>query len=509
MRVHLVNPANHSFGVATITPRWLYVLAGATPPQFGDPVIVDEAVAPLEPASIEPGDVVGIGIHTSNALRGYEVGRLAAERKAYVVYGGIHATLYPEEAFTYGAADSVVTGDGEVAWGQLLRDHGEGRTERVYAGGRLAPEALSSARWDLVPRGRYLVGCVQTVRGCPKHCSFCSVWRTDGQKPRQRAHQMVLQEVLALRELGFRFVLLADDNFYPVTYSDLTTAERKGDTARLAELRAIRQERFELLEALGSLPPDMLFFTQITMEAAEDTEFLDAMSKARVKFVLVGVESVSPEGLKAIKKDFNVAGDALVAQLQTFSRHGVNVLGSFIFGLPTDRPDVFDATLDVAKRAEIAFAQFVRLTPFPGTVDFMHWEKRMRVDGPESAKLARYWLIPYTERPKIQVPHPSMSASDLLAGTTHVWRSFYSYGSIWRRSKVMPSLKARLFFVIASKLFERTYFHTGVASDSARSDRAASISGHLSRISHRLITWQAAASSRSAAQRSAAPVSYS
>src|SRR5262245_61105901 len=78
VRVHLLNPANHSFGVATITitPRWLYVLAGATPAEFGDPIIVDEAVAPIDPDSIQPGDIVGIGIHTSNALRGYEVGRL-------------------------------------------------------------------------------------------------------------------------------------------------------------------------------------------------------------------------------------------------------------------------------------------------------------------------------------------------------------------------------------------------------------------------------------------------
>jgi radical SAM superfamily enzyme YgiQ (UPF0313 family) len=247
---------------------------------------------------------------------------------------------------------------------------------------------------------------------------------------------------------------------------------------------------------MATLPPDMMFFTQITMEAAEDVEFLQAMSRAHISFVLVGVETVSPQGLKAIRKDFNAAGDALVERLRVFSRNGVNVLASFIFGLPTDQPDVFDATVDVAERAEVALAQFLRLTPFPGTVDFMHWEKRMRAElqEPERSRLTRYWLVPYHERPKVQVAHPTMSSSELLTHTVRAWRRFYRLGSIWRRSHVMASLKTRLLFVLASKLFVQMYFHTGIASDSARATRAASWSGALSRVSHRLIARQVAAS---------------
>jgi len=103
MRVHLINPSHVSFGVAVITPRWLYVLAAATGTTWGDPLIVDETIAHVDPESIAPGDVVGIGIHTGNALRGYEVGRLARERGAWVVFGGIHATLFPEEPPELGA----------------------------------------------------------------------------------------------------------------------------------------------------------------------------------------------------------------------------------------------------------------------------------------------------------------------------------------------------------------------------------------------------------------------
>src|SRR5438309_365770 len=168
--------------------------------------------------------------------------------------------------------------------------------------------------------------------------------RTDGQRPRQRTSDGVIHEIIELRRMGFRFIALADDNFYPVTLQDLELARRQNAHDRLAQLQAIRDERFELLARLAELPKDMVFFTQITMEAAEDPEFLDAMRKARIKGALVGVESVTPEGLKAVFKEFNSAGRDLVQRLRTFRQHGVYVLGSFIFGLPTHRPDTFQAT---------------------------------------------------------------------------------------------------------------------------------------------------------------------
>ena len=94
MKVHLINPSDTAFGTAVITPRWLFVLAASTPPEFGDPVLWDETVRHVDASSVKPGDVVGIGIHTGNALRGYSVGRWLKERGAFVIFGGIHATLY-------------------------------------------------------------------------------------------------------------------------------------------------------------------------------------------------------------------------------------------------------------------------------------------------------------------------------------------------------------------------------------------------------------------------------
>jgi radical SAM superfamily enzyme YgiQ (UPF0313 family) len=487
VRIHLINPSDLSFGTAVITPRWLYVLAAATPDRYGSPSIVDETLEQFDPDSISPGDVVGIGIHTANALRGYHLGRLARTRGAHVVFGGIHATLFPDEVRQHGAADAVVTGDGELVWPGLLSDCEAGAPKPRYDGGRIDGASFTPARWDLLPADRYMWGSVQTVRGCPKHCSFCSVWRTDGQKPRQRSVTAVIREIVALRRKGFRFILLADDNFYPVTLADLAAADRRADKQRLAALTALREERFELMARLGELPPDMVFYTQITMEAAEDPEFLAAMRRARIRGALVGIESVTPEGLKAVYKNFNDAGDALVTRLQAFRSQGVHVLGSFIFGLPTDRPDTFDATATLAQRAGVSFAQFVMLTPFPGTLDFAKWERESTdVASVDGVPLTRYWLIPPSQRPKVYAPHPTMSAEEIRERTQGVWDRFYALSAIWARSSCVRSIRSRLAFVLISKLYRQMYANTGIATDSARVARSARRARWLARAARRL-----------------------
>jgi radical SAM superfamily enzyme YgiQ (UPF0313 family) len=487
MKVHLVNPSDTAFGTAVITPRWLYVLAGSTPASFGDPVICDETLEHLDVATIAPGDVVGIGIHTGNALRGYHVGRLARERGAWVVFGGVHATLYPEESFERGGAHCVVRGDGDLAWGMALEGCRSGAPLRVYEGGRVSADQFNAARWDLLPPDKYMWGSVQTVRGCPKHCSFCSVWRTDGQQPRQRASDPVIEEIVALRRRGYRFIALADDNFYPVSMEDMRLAERQNNTARLEELRAIRAGRFELMSRLAQLPKDTMFFTQITMEAAEDPEFLAAMHSARILGALVGVEAVTPAGLKDVFKDFNCSGEELVDRLQQFRRHGIHILGSFIFGLPSDRAQTFDATLDLAHRAGLTFAQFVMLTPFPGTVDFERWEKAQTeppaVDG---VPITRYWLIPAERRPKMFMPHPAMGSDEMRERTQKVWDDFYSLRSVWTRAACTPNLRARLAFMFISKLYRQMYASTGIATDSARRNKATAWARMLAKPCRRL-----------------------
>ncbi|HET9362787.1 MAG TPA: radical SAM protein [Vicinamibacterales bacterium] len=476
MQVYIVNPSHVSFGIGVITPRWLYVLAAATPQKYGEPQLIDETLEPFDTAAIAANDVVGIGIHTGNALRGYEIGVAARAAGAHVVFGGIHATLYPEEARDLGGAHAVVTGDGELAWPAVLRDCASGAPRDRYDGGRVEGETFLPGRWDLLPPGRYMWASVQTVRGCPKHCSFCSVWRTDGQRPRQRHVDRVIEEIVDLRRRGFRFIALADDNFYPVTLDDLRMAARRHDPGALQRLQAIRAERFALMEGLARLPDDTVFFTQITMEAAEDPEFLEAMHRAHIKGALVGVEAVTPEGLKDIYKDFNESGESLVERLRAFRRHGIHVLGSFIFGLPSDRPETFEATLSVAERADLTFAQFVMLTPFPGTLDFAAWEKSLGEEPPRvgGIPVSRHWLIPQARRPKVYMNHPVMDADEIRRRTQAVWDRFYSLPSIWRRSRgAVSSIKARLAFLLISKIYRQMYANTGIATDSARVHRSA------------------------------------
>lgn len=355
-------------------------------------------------------------------------------------------------------------------WARVLADCASGFLQQVYEGGRIEASQFLPARWELMPRDSYMWASVQTVPGCPKHCSFCSVWRTDGQRPRQRASDVVIQEIIELHRMGFRFIALADDNFYPVTLEDMELARRQNARGKVAQLQAMRDEQFELMARLAELPKDMVFFTQITMEAAVDPEFLDAMRRARIKGALVGVESVTPEGLKAVFKEFNSAGRDLVQRLRTFRQHGVHVLRSFIFGLPTDRPDTFQATAALASEAELAFAQFVLMTPFPGTVDFQRWEKALETDPTRIAgiPLTRYWLIPQALRPKVYMTRPLMSAEEIRWRSQDVWDRFYALRSIWKRSSCVKSLRGRLAFVFISKLYRQMYANTGIATDSAR-----------------------------------------
>jgi hypothetical protein len=164
------------------------------------------------------------------------------------------------------------------------------------------------------------------------------------------------------------------------------------------------------------------------------------------------------------------------------------VLGSFIFGLPTDKPATFDATVAMALKAGVTFAQFVMMTPFPGTVDFGRWEKEQDKDPTlvGGVPLTRYWLIPTEHRPKMFTPHPSMSSEEIRQRTQKVWDRFYNWGAIWQRSACCPNITSRIAFIFLSKLYRQMYAGTGISTDSARRKKSKAMARWTARQCKRL-----------------------
>jgi radical SAM superfamily enzyme YgiQ (UPF0313 family) len=315
--------------------------------------------------------VVGISIHTFNAIHGYALAERVRRRGTTVVFGGPHTSIFPEETLQHG--DVAVTGDAEEVWSQVLNDYAMGKLEQQYRGGRVASDSFTPARWDLMPLDKYLVASIQTVRGCPKQCSFCSVWVQDGQVPRLRTNDGIIQELQELYRAGFRFVMFADDNFYPYSLADIANA-RSGEDLRAFE--AGLEQRFDVLNRLAEeMPGDMNCFTQITMEVADDPEYPAAMKRGHVQGALIGIETVTPEGLIATNKTFNSTGQELADKLNKVRQTGFPYImgafiGAFIFGIESDTQASLDYTIQFAKDCGITLAQFIPLMPLPGTVDF-------------------------------------------------------------------------------------------------------------------------------------------
>ena len=300
---------------------------------------VDETLETLDFDSISAGDIVGIGIHTGNALRGYEVGGAARAAGATVIYGGIHATLYPEEARDSGRRHAVVIGDGDVVWARCL-GLPSGASQPLYDGGRVEGDDVRAGAMGPAARGQLHVGVGADGARLPEALlvllGVAHRRPAAAQAQRRRGRR---RRFVELRRKGFRFIALADDNFYPVALKDLRMAARARQPG--APRRAEGDARRTLRADGGgwrSCRRTWCSSRRSRWRPPRIPEFLDAMNRAHIKGALVGVESVTPEGLKDVYKDFNVAGDALVARLRTFRKHGVHVLGSFIFGLPSDSP---------------------------------------------------------------------------------------------------------------------------------------------------------------------------
>ena len=476
-KVILVNPSMSTAGYSFITPRWLYVIAQATPVGLvGDPVLVDESIERFNPNIVSPGDIVGIGISTGNCIPGYRALREAKAKGAIVIMGGIHSTIFPEEPLRMGA-DAVVTGGGELIWPRVIKDALEGRLQQQYAGGRVAGEAMLKARWDLLDPTKYIFPSVQTVAGCPENCSFCSVWVTEGRTPRQRLSSKVIEEVNELYDLGFRYIVFADDNFNPSTFGRIA---RETSPSKRRELEQIREQRLKFFaEYDRSVPSDMYAFAQMTTEVTSDQEYLNAMyQKMRIRTALIGVESFSEAGLKSAGKQWNPVGQKMVETIQVIQASGIMVLSSIICGLESDTIETIRTMRTFANESGTLFAQFTVYNPYPGTKDFYElMNDKKNLDKPDfqpkhgaQIQVDEYWLQPL--RPVDIVKHPNMSRSDLDRENQKCWTSFYSLRQSFQRTrqgraKGWPPA-AKFAYLMICILFKRAYAGYGMAADSVR-----------------------------------------
>ena len=353
MRLYLINPSNPLVSIVHVKEsRWnryrvwkplsLMVLAGLTPPEW-DISIVDENLGVPDYLALPRPDLVGLTAFTSQANRAYEVAAYFRGLGVPVVMGGIHATLCLDEVME--RVDSVVTGEAEGVWAQVLNDARQGSLKRRYDGGFADITEVPVARHDLLSAG-YAFGAVQTTRGCPLNCSFCSVTAFNGAHYRHRPIPEVVRDFQSVRE---KRILVVDDNLIGTSREHIARAK-------------------ELFRALARADVQKEWVAQATLNFADDEELLALAAKAGCRGVFVGFESPTPEGLLKLGKKFNLMkGRDFRASVRRIQRHHILVVGSFIIGLDVDEPGIGRRIADVATQYGVDNLNTLFLTPLPGT----------------------------------------------------------------------------------------------------------------------------------------------
>jgi radical SAM superfamily enzyme YgiQ (UPF0313 family) len=381
----------------------LAVVAAATPPHW-ETALCDEGFGPVDFSA--EADVVAITAMTAQAVRAYEIADAFRSRGKTVVMGGFHASNLPDEAL--GHVDAVVVGEAEAVWPQLLADFEEGRLQRVYRADALVDTAaIPVARRSIFDgKGYLLTNTVQTTRGCPYDCEFCSVTAFFGRKYRKRPVEAVLAELQEMRKTG-SFAFFVDDNIV---------------ADRTYSLRLFRE-----MTGMG-----MKWLSHASLDLAEDPELLAAAGESGCIGLFVGFETLDENALRTMGKKTNrVAG--YVEAATALRDHGIGILGSFVLGWDGDGPDVFEKVFRFCEAAKLQAGIFPILTPYPGT----KVRKRLLEEGRIlSSDWRDYDMEHVNFRPK------GMSVDELQEGYDWLCRQFYSFPSMWRRLSLHRSLPA-------------------------------------------------------------------
>jgi len=380
--------------------------------------IIDENAEPLDFSN--PPDLAAISIMTPLATRGYEIADTFRKRGVPVIIGGIHATTMKHEAKRH--ADSVVTGEAEDTWPRVLSDFLEGTLQPFYE-----PQHFHSLvnlplpRRDLLNRRKYFfTNTIQTTRGCPFDCDFCSVTSFYGRTYRVRPINDVVDEISRM-EKGFLFFV--DDN--------------------IAGRPAYAKELFRTL-----IPMKIKWFSQASLNIVKDRELLALAQDSGCMGLFIGFESLSQENLKAMGKSMNRAAEYRSA-IQTIHDHGIGIQGSFIFGTDYDDKTVFSDVLRFIERTRLEAALFSILTPYPGT---RVYEALVRENRIIDTNWEHYDMNHVVFKPK------NMTVDELQDGFTWAYKRLYGLRSIALR--LLPLNKNSLFFGIQNYGFRQAWKKT-------------------------------------------------
>lgn len=370
------------------------LLAGLTPSSH-QLRIVDESLTQID--FNQEVDLVAITAMTPLAPRGYEIADEFRRRGRKVVIGGIHASWLPEEAKIH--ADSVAIGEADEVWVELLRDVGQGTMKPFYRQKeRTDLDHLPIPRRDLFPPKGYLFhNLIQTTRGCPYDCEFCSVTALHGKTYRMRSVSEVEKEIHSL-ERSKAYIFFVDDNLV-------------GSFSHARELLTMLSHH------------RLRWVSQGPIHIAEDEEMVSLMAKAGCHGLFIGFESLREDNLRLMGKRINRIA-AYEKGIQRLHDAGIGVYASFVFGYDYDDPSVFDEFLEFAERNRIEGAFLPILTPFPGTRIYQRLKQEGRILTEDWSK---YDMATVVFQPK------RMTVEELQEGFWKVNRSFYSIPSMLKR----------------------------------------------------------------------------